>query len=40
LSLHKMVKRVYYPGLEDSADYELARRQIYGDYRVEQQERI
>jgi cystathionine beta-lyase/cystathionine gamma-synthase len=30
LSQHKMVKRVYYPGLEESYDYELARRQMKG----------
>jgi methionine-gamma-lyase len=30
LSQHKMVKRVYYPGLEESHDYELARRQMKG----------
>jgi cystathionine beta-lyase/cystathionine gamma-synthase len=30
LSQHKMVARVYYPGLEESQDYELARRQIKG----------
>jgi cystathionine beta-lyase/cystathionine gamma-synthase len=30
LSQHKMVKRVYYPGLEESRDYELARRQMKG----------
>jgi cystathionine beta-lyase/cystathionine gamma-synthase len=30
LSQHKMVARVYYPGLEESHDYELARRQMKG----------
>jgi cystathionine beta-lyase/cystathionine gamma-synthase len=30
LSQHKMVARVYYPGLEESQDYELARRQMKG----------
>lgn len=30
LSRHQMVERVYYPGLEDSPDYSLARRQMNG----------
>ena len=30
LSRNKMVARVYYPGLEDSPDYPLARRQMNG----------
>jgi cystathionine beta-lyase/cystathionine gamma-synthase len=30
LSRNKMVARVYYPGLEDSADYQLALRQMNG----------
>jgi cystathionine beta-lyase/cystathionine gamma-synthase len=30
LSQHQMVARVYYPGLEDGPDYELARRQMKG----------
>lgn len=30
LSRNKMVARVYYPGLEDSADYKLALRQMNG----------
>jgi cystathionine beta-lyase/cystathionine gamma-synthase len=30
LSQHKMVARVYYPGLEESQDYELAQRQMKG----------
>jgi methionine-gamma-lyase len=30
LSRHKMVARVYYPGLEDSPDYQLARSQMRG----------
>ncbi len=30
LSRNKMVARVYYPGLEDSPDYQLARRQMNG----------
>lgn len=30
LSRNKMVARVYYPGLEDNPDYQLARRQMNG----------
>ncbi len=30
LSRNKMVERVYYPGLEDNSDYQLARRQMNG----------
>ena len=30
LSRNKMVARVYYPGLEDNSDYQLARRQMNG----------
>lgn len=30
LARNKMVERVYYPGLEDDPDYELARRQMNG----------
>jgi cystathionine beta-lyase/cystathionine gamma-synthase len=30
LSRNKMVARVYYPGLEDNPDYQLARRQMKG----------
>jgi cystathionine beta-lyase/cystathionine gamma-synthase len=30
LSRNSMVERVYYPGLEDNQDYQLARRQMTG----------